>query len=428
MDISTNMNAEERFDIEESKNIKDYTLSVDKNDLIVFYGNKKYICKNSVYSKTKKTKRLLYALKGNANLSLSASIVPSKKHIIYLMIKHPLYDDEIYKMIDEAFCLENNDKKNIENDININTSSNPNSKKILNYIYVLELEQNKYYVGKSSKPLNRTGEHIASTLFNDVSSSGSGWTRMYTPNKILEVHTSYDEFDEDLYTLRYMKNHGIDNVRGGSFCELNLSQNNIVTLEKMLAGANDRCYYCGSPDHYVNACPQKNIRRVTKKHKEKSLKLSNLPKARIANYFGMTKLLQNSKLNLNIDNVNKSNIDGTNNENVSDSDRSNNMRSDNVRSDNVRSDNVRSDNVRSDNVKSDNVRNDDTRNDKQTQTFQCKYCDKIYDSQQKVRTHENMMCTKNKRVAMRKKVEADVDEILEKNKHLLENKSRNKNK
>lgn len=375
------MNAQEKLDIEESRVINDYTLSVDKSDLIVFYDDKKYVCKNSIYSKTKKTKRLLYALKNKANLSLSVSIIPDKKHIIYLIIKHPLYDDDIYKMIDETFDLDCDDKNSI-NDINISKDSCP--KKILNYIYVLELEQNKYYVGKSSKPLNRTGEHIASTLFNDVSSSGAGWTRMYAPNKILEVHASYDEFDEDLYTLRYMKNHGIDNVRGGSFCELNLSQNNIVTLEKMLAGANDRCYYCGSSDHYVNACPQKNIRRVTKKHKEKTLKLSNIPKARIANYFGATKLLQNS--NININNMNK---DSMNNENISDND-------------------------------------NDVNDNNQRKIFQCKYCGKACDSQQKLSTHENMICPKNKRVAMGKKVEADVDKILEKNKHLLEGKNRKK--
>src|SRR3989442_795002 len=79
--------------------------------------------------------------------------------------------------------------------------------------------------------------------------------------KIIRIIASYDEFDEDIHTLRYMKDKGIDNVRGGSFCELNLTNDNVSTIAKMLRGSEDKCYYCGHPDHFINECPQRKVRR-----------------------------------------------------------------------------------------------------------------------------------------------------------------------
>lgn len=251
----------------------DYKFNIINNDLIIYKNNKMFVCKNSIIKKSKKTTRLLYGLTNKHNMSMNIECINDK---IKLFIQHPLYDDDIYLFYDDA-----------------------NKQEQLSYIYILALEQNKYYIGKSSNPLSRVKEHITSTLINTPSYMGSGWTKLYQPDKILDVISSYDDFDEDKFTLKYMKKYGIDNVRGGSFCELNLSQHNIITIEKMIAGANDKCYYCNGINHYINDCPQKNIKRIPKKHKNINIKTKDIAKSKIVKFFSAEKLMQNSNININ---------------------------------------------------------------------------------------------------------------------------------
>ena len=63
------------------------------------------------------------------------------------------------------------------------------------YIYILELENNKYYVGKTINPDFRIDSH-----FNN---SGSSWTKLHKPKKVVELISNCDNFDEDKYTLQY---------------------------------------------------------------------------------------------------------------------------------------------------------------------------------------------------------------------------------
>lgn len=72
--------------------------------------------------------------------------------------------------------------------------------------------------------------------------------------KILEVIPNYDDFDEAKYTLKYMKKYGINNVRGGTFCEFKLNNQNLTTIKKMLKGSTNKCYICGINGHYVSEC------------------------------------------------------------------------------------------------------------------------------------------------------------------------------
>lgn len=113
-------------------------------------------------------------------------------------------------------------------------------------IYILQLEDNKYYIGKTNQPEIRLESH-----FN---SNGSAWTIKYKPIKVIGLIPDCDDFDEDKYTLKYMGKHGIDNVRGGSFCEFNLSEENITTIKRMINGVSDNCYMCGSKDHFIKDC------------------------------------------------------------------------------------------------------------------------------------------------------------------------------
>jgi predicted GIY-YIG superfamily endonuclease len=114
------------------------------------------------------------------------------------------------------------------------------------YIYTLQLENEKYYIGKTSNLQFRLDSH-----FN---SNGSAWTRKYKPIKVLESIPDCDDYDEDKYTIKYMEKYGINNVRGGSFCEIKLSDNNVITLKQMINSVTDKCYICGKDDHFANAC------------------------------------------------------------------------------------------------------------------------------------------------------------------------------
>jgi hypothetical protein len=115
------------------------------------------------------------------------------------------------------------------------------------YIYVLQLEKDKYYVGKTNNPDFRLKKH-----FN---SNGSVWTTLYKPLKVLEIKSNCDDYDENKITLKYMDIYGINNVRGGSFVTLKLKKSTIDTIILMSKGTNDKCFSCGSKSHFVKNCP-----------------------------------------------------------------------------------------------------------------------------------------------------------------------------
>lgn len=114
------------------------------------------------------------------------------------------------------------------------------------YIYVLRLQDYKYYVGKTFNPNFRLETHFTN--------GGSSWTKKYKPIEIIELNPNCDEFDEDKLTLKYMKIYGIDHVRGGSFCSITLSDENYKTIKQMISGSSDHCYTCDEKGHFANEC------------------------------------------------------------------------------------------------------------------------------------------------------------------------------
>jgi hypothetical protein len=119
------------------------------------------------------------------------------------------------------------------------------------YIYVLKLENNKYYIGKTNNPTFR--------LENHFSSNGSAWTKKYKPIKVEELIHNCDDYDEDKYTKIYMDKFGISNVRGGSYSSVNLDEKTINHLQRMSNGTNNNCFICGLNGHFANKCTNKLI-------------------------------------------------------------------------------------------------------------------------------------------------------------------------
>jgi hypothetical protein len=61
-------------------------------------------------------------------------------------------------------------------------------------------------------------------------------------------------FEEDRYTKEYMHKHGIDKVRGGTYCSMKLTSEQIQSLQKEIYGATDCCFKCGSKGHFAQKC------------------------------------------------------------------------------------------------------------------------------------------------------------------------------
>jgi hypothetical protein len=114
------------------------------------------------------------------------------------------------------------------------------------YIYILELENYKYYVGKTTNPDFRIDSH-----FN---SNGSAWTKKYKPIRLNQLIPDCDDYDEDKYTKIYMDKYGINNVRGGTYSQINLDENTIESLLKMNQTVTNKCYLCGKSGHFAKTC------------------------------------------------------------------------------------------------------------------------------------------------------------------------------
>ena len=116
------------------------------------------------------------------------------------------------------------------------------------YIYILQLEKGKYYIGKTSNPQFRIESHFN---FN-----GSAWTIKYKPIKLIKLIPNCDDYDEDKYTRIYMDKYGIQNVRGGSYVKIELDTTTITHLQQMSNGTNNKCFICSKEGHFAKDCEE----------------------------------------------------------------------------------------------------------------------------------------------------------------------------
>lgn len=102
-------------------------------------------------------------------------------------------------------------------------------------VYVLKLEDDKYYIGKTYKNLyDRVLEHSRG--------DGAIWTKIHKPVEILDFKPNADRFDLDLTVKKYMDRYGISNVRGGTYSSPYLSSEKYNIIREELANANDTTY------------------------------------------------------------------------------------------------------------------------------------------------------------------------------------------
>lgn len=139
-------------------------------------------------------------------------------------------------------------------------------------LYVLQLKDNKWYVGKTTDIKKRFTQH--------QNGQGSAWTKSYKPVKIVETRRLKDEYDETNTTKDYMKKYGIDNVRGGAYSQIVLSDDVERVLKQELRGDSDVCFKCNLKGHFANRCPNTNVEKKSPLQKiaDRLVKEYGLPK------------------------------------------------------------------------------------------------------------------------------------------------------
>jgi predicted GIY-YIG superfamily endonuclease len=139
---------------------------------------------------------------------------------------------------------------------------------IMTTVYILRLQQkpehrtdfqDKYYVGKTNNFDKRFSDHLNGT--------GSEYTKLYPVIELVERFENCDAMDEVKYTLKMMKTHGIDNVRGANWCKTILDPQDIESINKIITGVEDKCYKCGNTGHFANKC-KKIEQKESKENKE----------------------------------------------------------------------------------------------------------------------------------------------------------------
>ena len=156
--------------------------------------------------------------------------------------------DNVKALIEKGQSNENvADKINIEGKTSIDQPEKESPKIRPLRLYVLKLENDKYYVGTTQRTIEeRYQEHVTGT--------GSKWTKLHKPLEIVERHDSVDKYDEDKYTKIYMSKYGIENVRGGTYSSNELMDFQIKSLKEEFCTSENRCFRCNEIGHFASEC------------------------------------------------------------------------------------------------------------------------------------------------------------------------------
>jgi hypothetical protein len=113
------------------------------------------------------------------------------------------------------------------------------------YIYILELYNNKFYIGKVNN---------ISSIVNDICNNKFEWLFYNKPLKIIDIYNFSNDINEDEFVLEFMNIYGVNNVRGGCFKQMNLTFDNTYDIFKTIKIVYNKCYLCGEETHNGDKC------------------------------------------------------------------------------------------------------------------------------------------------------------------------------
>ena len=121
-------------------------------------------------------------------------------------------------------------------------------------IYILQLEDGKYYVGKTDHTIQRFNQH------ND--GKGAKWTKKYPMIDLYDFHRNMADSDENRITMQMIRQFGAENVRGGSWTKVHMTQAELRSLDaRAKKGRYSRampkrrfCNRCGRSSHTDRSC------------------------------------------------------------------------------------------------------------------------------------------------------------------------------
>lgn len=93
-----------------------------------------------------------------------------------------------------------------------------------NYVYVLKLVEDRYYIGRTSNILRRIKEHFTE--------GGAVYTKKYKPLKVIEVEEEKSSEDERIKTISVMEKYGWEKVRGACWCCIKIKKPDIEKNKK----------------------------------------------------------------------------------------------------------------------------------------------------------------------------------------------------
>ena len=104
------------------------------------------------------------------------------------------------------------------------------------FVYVLQLQNNKFYVGTTDNIFTRLLEHEARGRYC------AKWVKLHGPvHRVVEIIQNAKSEDETQKTLEWMDLMGWENVRGGPYCKTDL-KNPPAALETFVRQESGLCY------------------------------------------------------------------------------------------------------------------------------------------------------------------------------------------
>lgn len=122
-------------------------------------------------------------------------------------------------------------------------------------LYILQLQNDCWYVGTTKNLDRRLTQHREQTK------ECAAWIKVHPVVEVFKTRLCKDVLDEDSTTKKLMLKHGIDKVRGGSYVQVKLPQEQLDALNREFRTALDKCLICGETKHPYKKCATKKTRK-----------------------------------------------------------------------------------------------------------------------------------------------------------------------